>query len=152
MNIEKFKGVKVKAVYADEDNLSIALDNGKTVNFEVEGDCCSNSYFYEVVGAEKLIGKEITSIEEIDGLCGDVPNDQRFEGEDCVQAYGIRFSAGPSMTEIKPGVEVETSNSMIVTFRNDSNGYYGGSMRQGEYVPTHRGIRVDSGWKLIMKS
>lgn len=123
------------------DLLTFQTDSGP-VSFLAEGDCCSRSYFYEITGIEKILGKRIEEVVEIP--------DEIIEGElesggDCVRAYGYRFSAAPSLTEVA-GEKLETSNSAIVVFRNESNGYYGGSMELTQYVYKANEEMITSNW------
>ena len=62
---EKMIGSKISQIFMNEDYLKFVTDKGNFV-FEVEGDCCSKSVFYDFYGVKKLFGKEIKSIDEID--------------------------------------------------------------------------------------
>ena len=110
--LQPLVGAKVTAISMTEDKLIFETDKG-VFDYEVYGDCCSWSYFYDFVGAEKLLTNgPITGIKEVEL--------ESFEqGYDYVQCYGYQlFSEHPVWGE-------QTS---VFSFRNDSNGYYGGEL------------------------
>lgn len=129
-----------KVIMSPNDLLTFHTDSGP-VSFRVEGDCCSSSYFYEITGIDKILGKKIEEIVELPDI--DV-KDAPPECE-CVQAYAFRLSAAPSLTEVA-GEELETSNSAFVVFRNESNGYYGGYMEPAEYSQQENEEVITSDW------
>lgn len=107
-------GKKVESIHVSEAHLVFETDQGR-VAFYVEGDCCSHSYFYDVVGADKLLfNGPIVSAKELD------LSDRHFsEGYDEIAVYGYEFvSEHP----------VWGAQTTVVSFRNASNGYYGGWM------------------------
>lgn len=117
-------GNKVLKIYMNEDFLKFETDKGNVV-FGVDGDCCSQSVFYDFIGVKKLIGNFITRIEEIelhpeDIIEVDGEQKDKKSYQESIQAYGYRL-----ITEDKQLGEV----SSVFSFRNYSNGYYGGSMR-----------------------
>ncbi|AYD86971.1 hypothetical protein SEA_NEARLYHEADLESS_42 [Mycobacterium phage NearlyHeadless] len=111
---EEVIGKKVLAVFISEDYLVFETDKGR-VAFSVEGDCCSWSYFHDIVGADKLLANgPITEINQLD------LSDQNYDEDyEYVQVYGYEFvSEHP----------VWGAQTTVVSFRNSSNGYYGGWM------------------------
>jgi len=116
MTIERLIGKKITRVFMNEDHLKFETDDGAVV-FQVEGDCCSHSYFHDFIGVRKLLenGKVISAKE--------IFLDDFSEGDDeRVQAYGFEI-----VTE-HPTFGEQTS---VFSFRNRSNGYYGGSLENG---------------------
>lgn len=131
-------GKKVLKVEISDYYLKLHTDQG-LVMFEVDGDCCSNSYFHDIVGTRKLLDNgPVIAVEEVDLQ----PGDPGYHDPDCpstpysyggdalkspcgvahdyLQVYGYRFvTEHPFFGE----------QSTVVAFRNDSNGYYGGWMR-----------------------
>jgi len=94
--------------------------------YRVEGDCCSESWFADLVGAMYLIGGTVQSVTALD-----LP--EKYEGGpkwantedgrcrqdyDCV--YGYKFTTN--------------KGDAVIAFRNSSNGYYGGELRRVEKV------------------
>lgn len=72
------------------------------------GDCCSESWFYHVLGADVLINARVLDVKEI-------PMGQADDGysrQDSDQLYCIKITTDKGMADIE--------------FRNSSNGYYGG--------------------------
>jgi len=120
-------GHKVTAVEMSEERLVFTTDVGEFV-YEVEGDCCSYSYFYDLIGKEKLIENgPVVSVGTIDLK---EPDDEDAERDECVQVYGFEI-----VTEHPRWGEQTT----VFSFRNASNGYYGGSM----YLVSAPEVKVD---------
>ncbi|OBJ40261.1 hypothetical protein A5630_25255 [Mycolicibacterium mucogenicum] len=112
---EEIVGKKVLGVYISEEYLVLETDQGR-VAFDVEGDCCSYSYFYDIVGADKLIANgPIVEVNELD--LSEQNHDANYES---IAVYGYEFvSEHPVWGE----------QTTVVSFRNASNGYYGGWMQ-----------------------
>ena len=122
-------GRKVVSIRMDEETLALLFDDDTFVQWTVEGNCCSTSYFYDFHGVRKLIdnGPIISaraislfdSTEEEDMIPG------RYQEE--VKVYGFEL-----VTQ-HPHWGEQTS---VFSFRNDSNGCYGGDMlrQPGELV------------------
>jgi hypothetical protein len=106
--MEELIGKMVTAVWIspDAERLVFETDDGN-VAYRTYGDCCSYSYFNDIIGLDALIGQKVNSAEEI-GL-GDVETDDSY---DCIRAYGIKLTTNRGYVD--------------VVFRNESNGYYGG--------------------------
>ncbi len=105
-------GKKIEHIFMNSDSLRFNTDQGD-FTYGVEGDCCSGSYFYDFTGVNKLLGYIVKSIEEIDIE----DNGQDHEGHESLSFYGYRFiTEDPEFGEV----------SSVMSFRNDSNGYYGG--------------------------
>ncbi|AVP42076.1 hypothetical protein KIP48_gp55 [Mycobacterium phage Naca] len=111
---DRIIGKKVLAIYMDDQSLILETDHG-TVGFGVQGDCCSWSYFYDIYGADKLLSNgPVIEVNEID--LSDQNHNQDYE---CIQVYGYEF-----VTEHP----IWGGQTTVVSFRNSSNGYYGGWM------------------------
>ena len=112
---EALVGRKVEHVYMNYEYLVFDTDTGR-FGYDVEGDCCSSSYFYDFIGVEKLLANgPIVSVKELN--LDDPSNDA--DNDTVTQAYGFEF------VTVHPNWGEQTS---VVSFRNDSNGYYGGWM------------------------
>lgn len=111
-------GKNIDKVYMNEDYL-IFVSGKEVFAYTVEGDCCSSSYFHDFVGVQKVLenGEVIsTRALELDEFTGTT---EQGDYDDCIKVYGYEIVTehwwwGP-----------QTS---VVTFRNASNGYYGGWM------------------------
>ena len=124
-------GTKVKKVFMSSQFLRFVTDKGN-FTFTVEGDCCSSSYFHDFVGLDHLRNNgPITKIEEI-ALDVDDKNKDEY---DVIQAYGFRFTTiHPTFGEV----------SSVMSFRNSSNGYYGGWLEGTEDREVQPELKEDS--------
>lgn len=119
----------VTGILMSEQFLSFETPTG-TVTFGVTADCCSRSYFFDFYGVERILGSKIARLERVELSPGDVGyhestytvpvvepgNEGRYSR---TKVYGYRL-----ITEHPLFGEV----SSVFSFRNDSNGYYGGEM------------------------
>lgn len=132
----KLIGVIVEKIFISEDFLFLQTDDG-LYRIGIEGECCSHSYFYDFVGANNIIGRKIINIEEIEldikdtdivkvdtGYGWDRMKDNIEEDEE-IEVYGVRIIAED---------EVFGELSGAFSFRNASNGYYGGWVNEVKKV------------------
>lgn len=119
--MKKMVGTSVKRIFFTTDHLQFETDKGSFA-FGVEGDCCSHSLFYDFYGVKNLLSNgKITEVKQVDlDPKGKDYNDARndYESED-IKIYGVQFT-----TESKEFGPVTS----VFSFRNYSNGYYGGSL------------------------
>lgn len=98
------------------------------MTYTVEGDCCSSSYFFDMHGVEHLLNNgPVTAFEAVSLSPGDVgyqdPDATRREYDEEVKVYGYRLTTEhPKFGPV----------SSVFSFRNSSNGYYGGWMYLAE--------------------
>lgn len=126
-DIEKhLVGKKIKQVYMNDQYLAFKTDKDDVV-FTVEGDCCSSSYFHDFIGLDKVKKNgAVVSAKEV-SLQDDDPRCKEEGHEDYLRCYGFEI-----VTEDPEFGEVTT----VFSFRNDSNGYYGGWMYySGDTIP-----------------
>lgn len=120
MNIDDLKialiGKTVEKIFFNEDNLKFQTQAGNVV-FGTDADCCSSSYFHDFFGVKNLLGHTITDVKEVDLTAGDT-TDSRRDDED-TKCYGYQ------LTTVSEKFGEVTS---VFSFRNYSNGYYGGSL------------------------
>lgn len=109
-------GRKIVRVDLTEDRLDFHDSKGVIVSFTVDGDCCSTSYFYDINGAEKLYTNgPVTEV-------GEVPlHPDSFETD-----YGETKCYGYKLVTMSQKWGEQTT---VFSFRNDSNGYYGGELK-----------------------
>lgn len=91
------------------------IADGTELKYEASGDCCSHSYFSDIIDKRIMLGAEVLQViekEERDVL------PKKDEDHVVLYAYTIKTSKGYGDIE----------------FRNDSNGYYGGFCRLIENV------------------
>lgn len=122
--IKLLEGKKIQRVFLNEDYLKFVTDQG-IVLFTVEGDCCSQSVFYDFYGVKKLLenGKVILA-EEVSLTPNDITTDgweekDKKSYQESIDVYGY------SIVTEHPAFGQQTS---VFSFRNYSNGYYGGWM------------------------
>lgn len=110
-------GRKISKVLLDsnaQEVLGFETDEG-AIYYEAEGDCCSESWFADIVNFPALDCATVSSVEALH-LPQD-PKDGRSRQEyDVVYGYLIRTDRGAA----------------TVIFRNSSNGYYGGWLERVE--------------------
>lgn len=104
----------VQHIRIDADYLNITTDHGE-LGFGVDGDCCSRSYFNDAVGVNKLIGSLLIAIHMTGG--DEIEVEPKYQ--DRVLHYGLTV-----VSEHPVWGDVTT----VFSFRNESNGYYGGSV------------------------
>lgn len=85
-------------------------DHGKEFTYLTDGDCCSETWFADIIGLNNLRNSTVTGIEIIN--MPSVDDGRTRQEYDEIYAYKL-------MT--KEGV-------CEIIFRNSSNGYYGGSV------------------------
>ena len=128
-SIGKLTGLTVTGIWVSESRITFGTDAGE-LTWEAEGDCCSHSYLYSVEGVARLLaGTPIVAVHTVELQEGDVG----YHDPDCGYAYpgpsacGTRHDVlqvyGYSFTTVDPQWGEVTS---VLSFRNDSNGYYGG--------------------------
>lgn len=139
-------GQTIKEIYISSKKIAF-VTNEKTFFYEVEGDCCSESYFYEIINLSKILGKVVLKVKEINDVKVEKGSEDRgVEYADSVDAYGIRLSTDETNVEIA-GEILPTSNSAIIVFRNNSNGYYGGSCEFRGHDGDLSGLkRIENDW------
>ena len=85
----------------------IFLDND-VFRFRVEGDCCSQSWIEHLTISDDIDGAVLLSVEQSEGV--ETPSKEEYS--ECLQVYNTRFRT--------------TRGDIILEYRNESNGYYGG--------------------------
>ena len=123
--LKRLIGSRVKKIFLNEDYLRFETDKGN-FNFCVDGDCCSLSVFYDFFGVKKLLsGNEIVGVSEVDLKPTDITQDEYGDDKDkksyqeSIQVYGYQiFTKDPVLGEV----------TSVLSFRNYSNGCYGGSL------------------------
>lgn len=104
-------GKKVLAVYLAEDKqaMKFEVEGAAPIVVRVDADCCSTTWIEYIETPENLIGT-VSAVEDLD-----MPQ-QEYDREkfDCVSFYGCKIH-----TE---------KGSTLLDYRNESNGYYGGSL------------------------
>lgn len=104
-------GKTIKEIFINEDqSVLVFVTDGGDVILQAEGDCCSESWFADLLGVDCLLGQIVTAVEEVEMPDYNVEDGRGRQEED--QAYGYRFTTARGYADL--------------IFRNSSNGYYGG--------------------------
>lgn len=117
-------------------HLLFTLEGGEQVCWFACGDCCSVSWFNDLENVEALVGQavlEVTNLEMPDPRSTEEIEKEKDTGE-YLQFYGVRLTTA--------------KGDVIVAFRNESNGYYGGSIELS--TPSRTGVKAET-WKVLTK-
>lgn len=124
--MKELVGKTIKELYVNEDQslLKFVTDQGELI-YETEGDCCSETWFADIIFNWKFFQTPVTDVTELDVpawldrlITKDGRTRQEFD-----QAYGYNVKADSTNTMYYSG----NGTSCDIIFRNSSNGYYGGS-------------------------
>lgn len=106
-------GRKIDRLFISNDQSLLEIHTGDgPLYYEAEGDCCSESWFADIIGVNALLGGTCRLVEEIE-IHNYNLNDGRCRQEED-QVYGYRITTDKGRAS--------------VIFRNSSNGYYGGCL------------------------
>jgi len=118
--VKELVGKTIKEIYLNENFVKFVTDNGYAT-YEAYGDCCSQCVFYDFIGVKDLIGSKVVSVKDLnlgqldycdEGYKSDVKQYQEF-----IEIYGV---------EIVYLDEKFGERTAVISFRNYSNGFYGG--------------------------
>lgn len=126
-------GKKVSAAYVgNADEVLLFLTDAGPIAYKTYGDCCSETWFADIVGVSALIGGTVRTVED------SVPDDYNDEDGRCRQEYDSVY-----------GHKVVTDKGYVdIVYRNSSNGYYGGSCDLMSVAPLPEGmVQITDDWK-----
>lgn len=97
-------------VYDCTDNLLIESEDGRIFRLDLNGDCCSSSYFESqgVKEAQELVGETLVGVDQATSAIPDNDND----GGDATRYHAVVLRTNQS--------------TITLDWRNESNGYYDG--------------------------
>lgn len=115
------KELKNKKIYKVEISIGehfliFETDIGKMV-YEAIGDCCSESWFAEIIGLNNIIGEKVIEVIEKDLPSYNLDDGRSRQEIDSVYCYTLTTKKG----------------HCDIVFRNSSNGYYGGYLEFSEF-------------------
>lgn len=97
----------------DKERVEFHFESGEPQAFGAEGDCCSHSWIehleYPGAGPESIVGARILDIMESNGP---EPTAEDKAAAECLETYATTFRTD--------------RGDIVLEYRNDSNGYYGG--------------------------
>lgn len=110
MKLDLLLGRTVRQILMEpgEGRMRFLCEDGDRIDFVTGADCCSETWFADIVGVEALVGQTITLAEEVEVAEVD---DNRTRQE-CDSFYGFRMFTAKGCCDF--------------VYRNSSNGYYGG--------------------------
>lgn len=104
-------GKIIEHIYLSKDKLSIkfCLSTGEEIIAKCDADCCSSTWIENIEDPENIINSYVIYAEDIKLITSEMDDDCGV----------IRFY----------GFKIKTSKGeCIIDYRNESNGYYGGSL------------------------
>ncbi len=124
------KTIESLSVSKDQSILAFYTDAG-VIAYEVEGDCCSESWFADINGVSALINGKVTA--------SDIVSMDGYNVEDgrCRQEYDAAY-----------GIKITTDKGYAdIVFRNSSNGYYGGWMNKFSASLPDVMVQITNDWQ-----
>jgi hypothetical protein len=127
-------GSRVAALWMDTGHTRLVFElerpHGwtKQLAWITEGDCCSHSWFQEILGVDCLLNTTIIDVgyERYDSSVIE-------DGDSTViKQYKVKITTSDGYTDI--------------IFRNRSNGYYGGSIEVSRDTSIDRSQRIEDDW------
>ncbi len=119
-DINPLVGKRVTAVWLADDQQAIKFDveGAEPIIARADGDCCSHSWIESLDAPDALLGV-VQSVDDLDmpDLGSTAANAQdKTVGYDpeCISFYGCKI--------------VTDKGACVLDYRNESNGYYGGSL------------------------
>ncbi len=110
---QSLKGKVIKSFTTDgKYDITFNTDQGD-VNWVTDAGCCSNTWI-EHVDLELCVGKEVLSVDHEDLPASWYEANPGPPERDCLRTYGVVIKT--------------TGGTGTIDFRNESNGYYGGSL------------------------
>lgn len=126
--------VGVRHVKNEPDNwrysssVDIVLDfaDGTRTSYYASGDCCSTSWVEHVTVPDLGSGATVLDLKDSGGL--DATEEQEAQTKEAYVARGDKY--GPECLRVYHTSIVTDKGEVIIEYRNDSNGYYGGSLEE----------------------
>jgi hypothetical protein len=116
----------------EEQYLVLETTTGPVI-WETDADCCSNTWFSDVVGLPSLLGHPILAASELADVSPfETEEEQNRTRQEEDKVYGVRLLTEAGVCD--------------VVYRNSSNGYYGGSIYYVEADRAYDGEYRIAGW------
>lgn len=104
-------GKTIVSIYVNDDQSELVFEtNEGQIRYVTDADCCSETWFADLIGVEAIINQEILSVEDLE-IPESLQDDSRSR-QDSDSYYGVK------LTTIKGYCDI--------VYRNSSNGYYSG--------------------------
>lgn len=130
-------GKVVQSIHVSDDEqfLKFTVQDDTFVYWSTWGDCCSETWFADIIGVDNLIDNTVTDVSILEF------NDDELQDDRCRQEhdrfYGVRLST--------------VKGTCDIIFRNSSNGYYGGEIRLASEEDMKKEAESDICWFQIEK-
>lgn len=131
--ISELVGANIDSIWVNSDQSQLVLvENAVAHVLTAEGDCCSHSWFEEVIG---------------------IPNITR-QGSVIMDVFEIPLKTPAGLDadeEVFYGIAIRTNQgNATIVYRNSSNGYYGGTCLYSRQTVTEIALRTTKGeWKQL---
>ena len=112
------KSIESVVLNKEKDAITFLFKDGSNIILVTEADCCSSSWIEHLEMPDQIAGAVITEVLEDDNIPA---HDNHKCGEktcehDCLMVYHTIFRT--------------TNGDIVIEYRNDSNGYYGGNLAE----------------------
>jgi hypothetical protein len=120
LHFESMIGKRLESVCLTDDKSEIRFTfKDETIRrFCVEGDCCSESWIEHLELPDEINGSVILSISE--------GNDTPWDGHVCDEKVDFNRKCGHDFLSVYNQIFSTDKGNIVLEFRNNSNGYYGG--------------------------
>lgn len=98
-----------KLMIADDKKAMLFITDNGDVKVKADGDCCSSTWIEHVELPARGFPAKVLKVEDID-----MPDLGSPDNYDVIQYYGCKITTD--------------KGDMIIDYRNESNGYYGGNL------------------------
>lgn len=130
--MDKLVGKIVLSLSVSHDQWFLVFDTDEgRITYQTEGDCCSETWFADIVGVKALLGEQVRKVEWVDPENYNVQDGRGRQEHD--QAYGVKLFTDKGICDI--------------IFRNSSNGYYGGSIAETAKNPPEDLTAIADDWQ-----
>lgn len=113
----------------NKDRITFKFQDGTERSYSTEGDCCSQSWIEHLEMPNDVQGAMLLSVEDSDGVPWD---NHTCEKDECDENYAvIKDGCGHDSLAVYNTKFRTTKGDIVLEYRNDSNGYYGGYLIGG---------------------
>ena len=126
----RLQGKVIKSVRGEPKGTSLYFDtDDDVISYYSEGECCSHSWFEHMEGLDNLIGMRVLETSVIDVKDVIEQSESEYGGRECIAQYGYRIKTEKGDCQIE--------------MRNESNGFYGGTVEYCDNDPTAKILTED---------
>lgn len=104
------KKIVAMKIATDKGAILFMVESGENLVAKVDADCCSHTWIESIEMPALGLPFTITAVEDLE-MGKDSVSDDQYE---CLQFYGAKI--------------ITDKGDMVIDYRNESNGYYGGSI------------------------